>query len=111
SARHFICPQSRPSWMLSSEPRFAESSKHSPATTRHRRESCVRNACFALLALATGLFAQGAFQWNIPSRFPRPILPRFVLSAGEKKELIAVLGSLTDKESLNDPALSDPCRR
>jgi cytochrome c peroxidase len=35
----------------------------------------VRNACFALLALATGLFAQGAFQWNIPSRFPRPIVP------------------------------------
>src|SRR5262249_29476512 len=74
-ARRFICPQSRPSWMPSSEPRFAESSKHSPATTRHRRESCVRNACFALLALATGLFAQGTFQWNIPSRFPPPIVP------------------------------------
>lgn len=35
----------------------------------------MRNACFALLALATGLFAQGTFQWNIPSRFPHPIVP------------------------------------
>ena len=82
------------------------------------RKACFALLALALLALATGLFAQGAFQWNTPSRFPRPIVPPdnanvqgFVLSAGEKKDLIDFLESLTDKEFLNDPALSDPSRR
>jgi len=65
-----------------------------------------------LLTLALAVFSRDAFEWNIPQPFPRPTkasnVQGFRLTGAEKRDLLAFLESLTDKEFLEDPRLNNP---